>query len=274
MKNWKSVFAIFSVLLVVVGIYVAYYSFLYEGYFIATDDEGGLVGIRSGTFGDAFGTLNALFSGLAFSGVLITLLLQRKDLAGSQEQNARQQTESQFYSMLNLQQQVIQGFDLQPGPASMVSAIQGRDCFRSWTKKLNSANNSLRVISDIEYPLKLALEAYQKVMKDHQGDLGLYFRSLYSVFRFIDGADHTDKKHLASVVRSLLSDYELVLLFYNCLSPKGENFKRFANAYELFDNLDVDLLISKQHVLSMEKASFGKNEAALALLETHSTMAQ
>lgn len=33
-----------------------------------------------GTFGDMFGAVNALFSGLAFSGVIYTILLQRKEL--------------------------------------------------------------------------------------------------------------------------------------------------------------------------------------------------
>ena len=31
----------------------------------------------SGTFGDNFGALNALFSGLAFAGVIVTILIQR-----------------------------------------------------------------------------------------------------------------------------------------------------------------------------------------------------
>ena len=33
-----------------------------------------------GQFGDSFGAVNALFSGLAFAGLIITILLQRKDL--------------------------------------------------------------------------------------------------------------------------------------------------------------------------------------------------
>lgn len=33
-----------------------------------------------GTFGDSFGAINALFSGLAFGGIIYTILLQRKEL--------------------------------------------------------------------------------------------------------------------------------------------------------------------------------------------------
>lgn len=34
-----------------------------------------------GTYGDMFGGANALFSGLAFTGIIVTILLQRKELA-------------------------------------------------------------------------------------------------------------------------------------------------------------------------------------------------
>ncbi|NQT78012.1 MAG: hypothetical protein HQ565_09880 [Bacteroidetes bacterium] len=41
-----------------------------------------LVGkIDRGTYGDMFGSVNALFSGLAFAGIIITILLQSKELA-------------------------------------------------------------------------------------------------------------------------------------------------------------------------------------------------
>jgi hypothetical protein len=34
-----------------------------------------------GTFGDSFGAINALFSGLAFAGIIYTIMLQKKELA-------------------------------------------------------------------------------------------------------------------------------------------------------------------------------------------------
>lgn len=36
--------------------------------------------LEAGTFGDMFGAVNALFSGLAFAGLIYTILLQREDL--------------------------------------------------------------------------------------------------------------------------------------------------------------------------------------------------
>ncbi len=37
--------------------------------------------VERGTFGDMFGAVNSLFSGLALAGIILTILLQRKELA-------------------------------------------------------------------------------------------------------------------------------------------------------------------------------------------------
>ena len=88
-----------------------------------------------GTFGDQFGAVNALFSGLAFAGLIITILLQRRDLRlqrkdlwmqrkeleltrkemedqtaefATQNKTLRKQTfENTFFHMMELQQQIV-----------------------------------------------------------------------------------------------------------------------------------------------------------------------
>jgi uncharacterized membrane protein YciS (DUF1049 family) len=47
----------------------------------------------SGTFGDSYGALNAIFSGLAFSGVITTILIQKKELANQREEMRLQRIE-------------------------------------------------------------------------------------------------------------------------------------------------------------------------------------
>lgn len=46
-----------------------------------------------GQFGDAFGSLNALFSGFAFAGIIYTILLQRKELQLQREELAQTREE-------------------------------------------------------------------------------------------------------------------------------------------------------------------------------------
>lgn len=245
----------------VICVYAAYYGFLYFGYEAEVDTSGNLIGVRSGTFGDAFGALNALFSGFAFSGVIVTLLLQRKDLSDSQADISRQQVEAQFYNMLNLQQSVVAGFDLQRTKFQPISntsireVVQGRDCFKSWfdvmvnERKRNgdpSGQDSFEA-------------AYRVLWSKHRGDLSIYFRSLYSLFKFVSKSEHVDKKWLSSVARSFISDYELVILFYNCLMPYGEKFQVYANEFSVFDNLDVELLFKDVDVTRMKLEAFGDN---------------
>lgn len=47
---------------------------LIQNYYGTRDDDG------RGTFGDMFGAVNSLFAGLAFAGIIYTIIMQRKDL--------------------------------------------------------------------------------------------------------------------------------------------------------------------------------------------------
>jgi len=211
---------------------------------------------REGVFGDSFGTLNTLFSGLAFSGVLITLMFQRKDLSETRKQIASQQVESQFYNMLSQQQEVVRGLDLQSREDNEVIA-RGRDCFREWHENLQSMYKDIGKNQKLRDPYALS---YGCLFEVHKSDLGLYYRSLYSVFRYIERCGHDDAKEFGRILRSLLSDYELVLIFYNCLTERGENFKRFVYQHGLFDNIDPTLLLSKHHVRIFDAEAYGSNK--------------
>lgn len=216
--------------------------------------------VRDGVFGDSFGTLNALFSGLAFSGVLITLLFQRKDLSETRAQIENQQIESQFYSMLEQQQEVVRNFDLQNKSTNEVIA-RGRDCFRDWSESLHAIQKHLSIHrSDTAHAV-----SYELLYQIGRADLSLYFRSLYSVFRFIESSSYKGDANFGLVVRSLLSDYELVILFYNSLSPRGTKFKRFIYKHALFDNLDPGLLLDPMHAVELDLEAFGQNEEILIL---------
>ena len=71
---------------------------------------------KAGTFGDSFGVLTSFFTGIAFSGILATLFMQREDLKLTREELietrkemfsqsqtfARQRFEDSFYQLLKL----------------------------------------------------------------------------------------------------------------------------------------------------------------------------
>ena len=88
-----------------------------------------------GTFGDMFGAVNALFSGLAFAGLIVTLIMQHEELGLQREELAQtndelaaqreefaaqtktmkiQRFENTLFNMLSLQQGIINSLDYIP----------------------------------------------------------------------------------------------------------------------------------------------------------------
>ena len=101
-----------------------------------------------GTFGDQFGAVNALFSGLAFAGLIITLILQKRELGLQRDEleqtreelkNQREEFEKEnetlryqrfenlFYNMLNLQQEIVAGLRYEYDEEQIVTVPIGPD---------------------------------------------------------------------------------------------------------------------------------------------------
>lgn len=254
---------IILIILFIIGTYIAYWNYLYSG--LDSAPLGILERTRSGAFGDAFGVINALFSALACSGVVATLLYQRRDLSAQKEKSDMQQFETQFYSRLTLQQNVVDRLDLVDKQTKSVVA-SGRDCLKTIFREMKRIYSAASKTRNHDAAL---LKSYSAIWNHFHSDLGVYMRSLYSVFKFLSESEYPDRKKLGVVVRSLLSDFELVLIFYNCLSEKGENFKKYAEEFQLFDNLDIDILMLKEDVRRVPRAAWGNNSAALAILRMH-----
>lgn len=79
--------------------------------------------------------------------------------------------------------------------------------------------------------------------------MGHYFRNLYHIVKFVDNSDLENKKTYTNFVRAQLSSFELVLIFYNCLSDKGsEKFKPLVEEYSLLKNMNTDLVFNQKHL--------------------------
>ncbi len=229
---------------------------------------------NQGTFGDTFGAVNALFSGLAFAGLIATLLyqkeelkLQREDLQQTreelkgqreefEEQNKtlkRQRFENTFFNMLSLQQEITNNLFYQDEKENEQTITQhtykGREVFKEIYENATVKYEGL--IYSKNTGLKLVLKhngynAYTAIADTTRFDH--YFRNLYRIFKYIDTTDLIDQNEryqYACIVRSQLSDYELIMLFFNCLSDNGkEKFKPLIEKYAILKNIRHDLLPS------------------------------
>ena len=229
---------------------------------------------KAGVFGDSFGVLTALFSGLAFAGIVFTILLQREELALQGDELKltreelirqhrtlkRQNFESTFFQMLRLHNDIVNSIDLSAVRQGQVIETSGRDCFVVFYDRLRSYHAEEKG----EYPERSAKDTltagYEKFWDIHQKELGHYFRYLYTIFKFITGSDVDDKRLYSNIVRAQLSDQELLILFYNCLYKFGvEKFKPLAEEFAIFDNLPERLLIESEHRTFYRPEAFGNS---------------
>lgn len=227
---------------------------------------------KSGVFGDSFGLLTSLFSGLAFAGLIITIVMQRDELAlqreelnltrgelSGQKEELRfqnetmrtQQFENTFFKMLDLLESCRNDIY---NVAVHQSPVEGRDAVRRLYKVfvegyLNGYNN---IDGSIELYFKESSKSIEGMKaeyarfyaEDYGEEIGQYYRTLYNILKFVDSAIYINDKNLyTNLLRAQLSRYELALLFYNCLSKYGEEkMAPLVKRYSILKHLEESTL--------------------------------
>lgn len=224
---------------------------------------------KAGAFGDSFGIFTSLFSGLAFVGIVFTILLQkeelglqRKELTLTRNEMKNQVSatksmsfENTFFQMLRLHNDIVNEVDLR---VKGIVSTSGRDCFTVFYSRLRDLYTYEKDIDPNRSEPELLELAYTKFWDKNQSDLGHYFRYLYTIFKFVKESEISDKRLYTNIVRAQLSHQELLMLFYNCLNKFGvEKFKPLAEEFDIFNNLPVTILLARKHKDLFEPEAFG-----------------
>ncbi|MCQ2005855.1 putative phage abortive infection protein [Rhizobium sp. NRK18] len=237
-------------------------------------------GSAGGTFGDFIGgTLNPILTFLTFMALLITIVLQQKELAETRNELAasaralkdqhtsldRQNFETTFFQMLTLHNTIVNSIDLEwrnrkPNVYDAVSGdinrrAVGRDCFKQFFANYRNYYDQATESDEKEHLQK----AYDDFWNLRQQDLAHCYRYLYNVLRFVhEYQGISDKLRYVKLLRAQLSDYELLMLFYTALNKNGLNYWVYIHDYELFDNLPPSMLIKAEHKELYSERSFGE----------------
>lgn len=232
-----------------------------------------------GTFGDQFGAVNALFSGLAFAGLIYTIILQRHDLklqrrdlrlqreelaltrkemeeqtAEFEKQNETlkiQRFENTFFNMMSQFQEVVNNLTVMVTTSSGIYESKGRDVFQAQFEKTvvyvdlkNEEKNKARFRG-----MKGALEKYNLdgyLYSDTPTCFDHYFRLLYRILKFVKTTSlvttYEEEYEYTAMLRAVLSRYELVWLFYNGLTYGEDKLKPLIERYAMLSNLRTDML--------------------------------
>lgn len=225
-----------------------------------------------GQFGDSWGALTSIFSVMAFIGVLTTIKIQVESMRKSEElvksqseSMILQSFENNFFQMLHMLQSIISDMDIKSRDGKEV-IYSGRDVFYYfYEKKLKSlakspAKSGYSSVRDDDEKRMMGFH-FNELYHKRQQDLGHYFRFLYSIFKYIYKGNIPDEQKyvFAKILRAQLSNYELLILFYNATSKYGANFEVYINEYQLFDNLPLHELINVEHVYFFDSQAFGDN---------------
>lgn len=244
-----------------------------------------------GTFGDMFGSINALFSGLAFAGLIFTVLLQRQELqlqrhelklqreeiVESRKELAGQRMQLEAQSKTFIQQR-FEGTFFQLFPYfSRTADKAGRysdagDVANARILLGNEVRQETAAHSRFEDAVSAA---YRTVLNGrHFPFLSRYFRTLYSVIAFVDRGLIEDRQFYANLVRSELSSHECELLAYVGLSDLGQpKLKPLIERYRLLKNISNQFLSDNLPLFNAYDRSAFRTDLP-AMLSTHSSGSQ
>lgn len=223
-----------------------------------------------GPFGDFFaGSTVPVFTMISSIGLIITLRMQKQQLEmqGKELQNSImemqatreeikeqsktmfiQRFESTFFNMLNLHNEIVKGTAVYDVYNKFTA---GRKVFPALLGQLKVMYDDTSVYNeeirpDYEVQQAKMKHAYAHFFEEYEPDLGHYYRNLYRIVIFIHEASLTEEEKLnyIGIIKSQLSSYELILLFYFVNSEYGQKFKPVAKKYRMFENLNESLLFS------------------------------
>lgn len=228
-----------------------------------------------GILGDMFGISNSLFSGLAFAGVIIAILLQmkelslqrkelvqtRKEIAGQREQLEGQRSqmeiqnlENRFFQLLALLNDSVQQLRTGTGQA-------GSRGFESYVAKVKIYYSEIKKAKEELGEMEIVREAFHLEYQQLDQSVISYARILFSIFKLISQMTNKEmhQQFYANIVIALLSHPELLFMFYECIYTRNSEFQSLIEEYGVFRNIDRNQLIDLSHEYIYYKEGAYKN---------------
>lgn len=194
---------------------------------------------KAGTFGDSFGALNSLFTGLGFAGLLITIFLQREDLKLTRMELSetraeiklqsrtfqQQQFEESFYRLLTLYRDNLTQLSIKSEGSSNVR-VHGIDALSLLQQKFDDACGAAGIMMFPSNSNNNDKDDYTYWL--YKTSSMIFFRqtryteTLNSILSLIESECFLSEKreHYLKILSSQFTIYEIKFLFYQAfLNP-------------------------------------------------------
>jgi len=200
---------------------------------------------KQGVFGDMFGASNALFTGLSFTGLIITILLQRQDLKDTRKEVQIQNEvrriekfENTLFNSIHLHNQLIEGLHASLTRSKTgLEEYSGRKVFFHSFAIINASLNENA--SNFE-------NVFENYHKNFSYNIDHYFSSLKQIITFIDNftvstnflQNQVEKEKYTAIVQSHMSEHEKVMIFFWYSFFKNDIFNLYIEKYGLLKGLN------------------------------------
>lgn len=190
-----------------------------------------------GTFGDMFGFANAMFTGLSVIGLLVTILLQRKDINIQREELLKQTEavyvqnfESTYFQMISLYNNFIE--KVKKGN------LQGRTYLSIISHNITSSVSSAK-FSKSTINLRETRNLYYNTYINNSSEMEHHLRIILSIIELIDSTKRIDKMKYIRILKANLSIDDIVLVFYGCIYKNDSRIKNMIEKYPIFEDLQL-----------------------------------
>lgn len=228
-KNDESVkFGVWFWIIIVFIVWLAFACFLFLAY-------GESIKPFPGTFGDAFGSLNTLFSGLAFALLIYTAQMQRQDLVDNMailKQTKKdivsqtrvfnkQNSNNTFFNMIKLYNEVID--NLESGLATDVGFSKGRKAVKNSWKRFVEQKIKNKPIKEMDIKLNSLYKEF--VDTEVWGiEMEQCFTVINNIWPLIKEFEKHERERYIQIFKSLFSSDELNLyIIYSQRNQVKEN---------------------------------------------------
>lgn len=219
---------------------------------------------KAGVFGDSFGILTSLFSGLAFSGMIITILLQKEELKLQRQElsETRKEIKEQkdifriqsfndsFYRLLSFYKQNLS--DISLFVEDQNKRLIGIEVLSYLLRKLQNSFSKYKFQGypededeQLEQDYALFLEIQKNLITQSR-----YVNTVKSIYALIDTQLTTkeEKDVYRDLFASQLTIYEVKYLFYECLIlKKDSDLRQYLHEAKLFEVRGHSMTVSNTH---------------------------
>lgn len=259
---------IFGSLLLIIGLWI------FSWYFIDTTYPSNEIDYQSnrGAFGDKFGFINSLFSGLALTGIIISiyfqqieLSLQRRELSDTRKEFKDQNFQTTFFNLLKTQRQLADEincnvFFLRSYDQELNSNVQGRQFFITSKSEMKKIIKALDHNKYIKYTKWDEYDEYEhQPQSAWEADELSTYRQLAFIFYNYNITNETYDKYKAS------AEIDKAIIVYNIFFEKyryviGHYFRHLYHIFSFLekeqnDNGDKDEIINFSNFIQAQMST-------------------